>query len=87
MNPGGLDAPDLLKPTYDLCTVRREAWLPPFPLTRLFDRVDKREAALRNLRPAGVLVGAPALLRSKQRGPKPTSDRRDLAKSEMDAAP
>ena len=33
-----LDAPDRLVPTYELWTVRREAWLPPFPLTRHYDR-------------------------------------------------
>lgn len=31
---GALDAPDQLVPTYENWTVRREAWLPPFPLTR-----------------------------------------------------
>ena len=35
---GSLDAPDQLRPTYELWTVRREAWLPPFPLTRRYDR-------------------------------------------------
>jgi len=29
---GTLDAPDQLMPTYELWTVRRESWLPPFPL-------------------------------------------------------
>jgi hypothetical protein len=28
---GALDAPDRLTPTYELWTVRRESWLPPFP--------------------------------------------------------
>lgn len=28
---GSLDDPDQLKPTYESWTVRREAWLPPFP--------------------------------------------------------
>lgn len=28
---GTLDAPDQLMPTYENWTVRREAWLPPFP--------------------------------------------------------
>ncbi len=32
VNLGALDAPDQLKPTYELWTVRREGWLPPFPL-------------------------------------------------------
>jgi len=29
---GVLDGPDQFKPTYELCTVRREAWLPDFGL-------------------------------------------------------
>lgn len=35
---GTLDAPDLLVPTYECWTVRREAWLPPFPVDRLHER-------------------------------------------------
>lgn len=35
---GALDAPDQLMPTYESWTVRREAWLPPFPLDRRFER-------------------------------------------------
>ena len=35
---GTLDAPDQLTPTYELWTIRREAWLPPFPVTRLYER-------------------------------------------------
>ncbi|MFB2552510.1 GFA family protein [Ensifer soli] len=31
---GALDAPDRLVPTYENWTVRRESWLPPFPLAR-----------------------------------------------------
>jgi len=38
VNLGSLDAPDQLKPTYELWTSRRESWLPPFPLTRRYDR-------------------------------------------------
>ena len=38
VNLGALDAPDQLVPTYELWTVRREAWLPPFPLVRRYDR-------------------------------------------------
>lgn len=29
---GSLDTPDMLTPTYELWTVRRESWLPPFPV-------------------------------------------------------
>lgn len=35
---GALDAPDRLVPTYECWTVRRESWLPPFPLARRYDR-------------------------------------------------
>ena len=35
---GALDAPDRFKPTYECWTVRREAWLPPFAGTRLYER-------------------------------------------------
>ena len=38
VNLGALDAPDLLRPTYELWTIRREGWLPPFPGMRGFDR-------------------------------------------------
>ena len=38
VNLGVLDAPDQLMPTYELWTVRRESWLPPFPLTRQYER-------------------------------------------------
>jgi len=40
---GSLDAPDQLMPTYESWIVRRESWLPPFPLARHFDR--DRESA------------------------------------------
>jgi hypothetical protein len=43
VNLGSMDAPDQLRPTYELWTVRRESWLPPFPLTRRYER--DREAA------------------------------------------
>jgi hypothetical protein len=33
---GALDAPDQFQPTYELWTVRREEWLPPFPLPRRY---------------------------------------------------
>jgi hypothetical protein len=35
---GVLDAPDQLVPTYESWIIRREAWLPPFPLKRRYDR-------------------------------------------------
>lgn len=38
VNLGALDAPDQLKPTYELWTIRRESWLPPFPQMRLYER-------------------------------------------------
>ncbi|WMT85918.1 GFA family protein [Pelagibacterium sp. 26DY04] len=31
---GAFDAPDQFRPTYELWTIRRESWLPPFPLKR-----------------------------------------------------
>ncbi|MGX9864215.1 GFA family protein [Pseudomonas moraviensis] len=34
INLGALDAPDQLKPTYESWIVRRESWLPDFPLAR-----------------------------------------------------
>ncbi|EPX79260.1 hypothetical protein thalar_02085 [Litoreibacter arenae DSM 19593] len=35
---GALDAPDQLAPSYEGWTIRREAWLPPFPLERSYER-------------------------------------------------
>jgi hypothetical protein len=35
---GTLDAPDQLPPTYECWTVRRESWLPEFPLKRQYER-------------------------------------------------
>ena len=35
---GILDEPNLLTPTYELWTIRREAWLPPFDLARHYER-------------------------------------------------
>jgi len=35
---GALDAPDQLTPTYELWTIRREGWLPPFPVRRRYER-------------------------------------------------
>lgn len=38
INVGCLDAPNLVKPTYELWTIRREDWLPPFDVTRRYPR-------------------------------------------------
>lgn len=38
VNLGSFDAPDQFTPTYELWTIRREAFLPPFPLARHYDR-------------------------------------------------
>ena len=46
INLGSLDAPDQLQPTYELWTIRRESWLPPFPTTRHYER--DREAGGRS---------------------------------------
>ncbi len=35
---GAFDAPDQLMPTYELWTVRRESWLPPFPVEKRYER-------------------------------------------------
>lgn len=35
---GTLDQPDRFIPTYELWTLRRESWLPPFPLARHYAR-------------------------------------------------
>jgi len=35
---GALDAPDQFMPTYENWIVRREAWLPPFPLAQHYER-------------------------------------------------
>ena len=35
---GALDAPDRLVPTYESWTIRRESWLPPFPLAHHYER-------------------------------------------------
>jgi len=38
VNLGALDAPDQLTPTYELWTIRREAWLPAFPTAHCYPR-------------------------------------------------
>ena len=35
---GTLDSPDQLTPTYQCWAIRRESWLPPFPLKRSYPR-------------------------------------------------
>lgn len=35
---GTLDEPNQLMPTYENWTIRREAWLPPFPLSKSYER-------------------------------------------------
>jgi hypothetical protein len=35
---GALDAPDQFVPTYECWTIRRESWLPPFPLKHRYER-------------------------------------------------
>jgi len=38
VNLGALDAPDQFAPTYESWTIRREAWLPEFPLRHRYER-------------------------------------------------
>ncbi len=38
VNLGILADIDQLRPTYELWTIRRESWLPPFPLNRRYER-------------------------------------------------
>jgi hypothetical protein len=38
VNLGALDARDQFTPTYELWTIRRESWLPPFPLEHRYER-------------------------------------------------
>jgi hypothetical protein len=35
---GSLDQPDQFQPTYELWIIRRESWLPAFPIGRRYDR-------------------------------------------------
>ncbi len=48
VNLGSLDAPDQLMPTYESWIVRRESWLPPFPLTRRYAAIVTPRVALRS---------------------------------------
>lgn len=38
INLGSLDAPNQLVPTYELWTIRRESWLPPFDIANHYER-------------------------------------------------
>lgn len=38
INLGSLDEIDQFRPTYELWTIRRESWLPAFPLQRHYER-------------------------------------------------
>ncbi len=38
VNLGALDAPDQFRPTYESWTIRRESWLPPFPLAHRYEQ-------------------------------------------------
>jgi len=38
INLGSLDSPDQFQPTYELWTIRRESWLPAFPLAKRYER-------------------------------------------------
>lgn len=38
INLGSLDEPGSLGPTYELWTIRRESWLPPFPFRGSYER-------------------------------------------------
>ena len=38
VNLGALDAPDQLVPRHELWTIRRESWLPMFPLATQYER-------------------------------------------------
>jgi hypothetical protein len=46
VNLGSLDSPDQFRPTYELWTIRRECWLPPFPVEHHYER--DRESTGRN---------------------------------------
>ena len=46
VNLGSLDAPDQLTPTYELWTVRREAWLPAFPVAHRYERDRENDSRL-----------------------------------------
>ncbi|MGX5218467.1 GFA family protein [Pseudomonas segetis] len=43
LNLGSLDEPDQLRPTYELWMLRRESWLPPFPVAHRYLRDRDRQ--------------------------------------------
>ena len=55
LNLGAFDETDRFAPTYELWTIRRESWLPPFPLARHYER--DREGTARS--EGGPAVEAP----------------------------
>jgi hypothetical protein len=69
VNLGALDAPDQLKPTYELWTIRRESWLPPFPLERRYERdeplrgVGRHERRRRRRAPSEPRLFIPEIIR------------------------
>src|SRR5690606_40143350 len=54
VNLGSLDTPDQLAPTYELWTIRRESWLPPFQI----GRASCRESVVFSV-VSGPIMGAP----------------------------
>ena len=52
---GALDAPDQFAPTYESWVVRREAWLPPFPVARRYDG-DRAEQLTERMSDSRVLI-------------------------------
>lgn len=40
---GTLDEPNRLMPTYETWTLRRESWLPPFPLLRRYEKAREND--------------------------------------------
>lgn len=60
VNLGTLDAPDQLKPTYELWTIRRESWLPPFPAMNRYDR--DRDSTNADSSPRSELANDPRTL-------------------------
>ena len=59
VNLGALDAPDQFTPTYELWTIRREAWLPPFPICDATAVTATARGAARNRRELPQAIAAP----------------------------